>query len=115
MDIQRIRTNRRMSQAVVHGQTVYVAGQVADDTTTDVRDQARQIFRKIDALLAEAGSDRSKVLSANIWLATMSDFGEFNTEWEAWIPESATPARATVQAALVTPAHRIEIAIIAGK
>jgi enamine deaminase RidA (YjgF/YER057c/UK114 family) len=104
-----------MSQVVVHGQTVYLAGQVADDTTTGIRDQARQIFRKIDALLAEVGSDKNKVLSANVWLAAISDFGQFNSEWDVWVPEGAAPARATVQATLVTDAHRIEIAVIAGK
>ena len=115
MDIQRIRSNRRMSQAVVHGNTVYLAGQVADDTSADVRSQAKQVLQKIDALLAEAGSDKKRILSANIWLANMADFAAMNVEWEAWMPENCAPARATVQSAMVTEAHRIEIAVIAAK
>jgi enamine deaminase RidA (YjgF/YER057c/UK114 family) len=115
MTIRRIRTDRRLSQLVEHGQTLYVSGQVADDTSGDVRAQARQILRKIDVLLAEAGSDKTKLLAANIWLSAAEDFAAMSDVWEAWVPEGSAPARTTVQATLVLPAFKIEIGVIAAK
>jgi len=115
MSIRRIRTNERMSQVVVHGDTIYLAGQVADDAAADVRGQTQQVLRKIDALLSEVASDKTRVLAANICLTTMADFADMNKEWDAWVPAGSAPVRATVQAALFTPAHKIEIAIIAAK
>ena len=102
-----------MSQAVVHGDTVYLAGQVADDPSADVAGQTRQILAKIDALLAEAGSDKTRILSANIWLADISTFGEMNQVWDAWVPQGHAPARATVEAKLAAPQYRVEIGVIA--
>lgn len=115
MAIQRLRPGPRMSQAAVHGNTVYLAGQVADDTSADVRGQTRQILAKIDALLAEAGTDKTKLLSANIWLADISGFAAMNEVWDAWVPQGHTPARATVESKLATPAHLVEIGGIAAK
>lgn len=113
MSIQRLDTNRRMSQIVVYGGTVYLSGQVADDTSADLRGQIRQVFEKLEALLVRAGSGKKNILAANIWLTVMSDFEEMNKAWEDWIPEGAAPARATVEAKLISPHHRIEIALVA--
>jgi len=111
--VQRFETGRRMSQAVVHDGTVYVAGQVADDPTQDIYGQTRQVLAAIDALLATAGSDKSRILMAQIYLADMADFGAMNTVWDAWVAPGNTPARATVQAALAGPAWKIEIVVTA--
>ncbi len=115
MSVQRIQKGKWMSQAVIHAGTVYLSGQIADDISADIRRQTSQILKKIDALLGTAGSDKTKLLTANIWLADMADFAEMNREWEVWVPEGLAPARATVQATLFTPAHRIEIAVVAAQ
>ena len=116
MTIQRIQAGKRMSQAVVHGNTIYLAGQVAlDKPGGSVAEQTRNILDRIDALLKEAGSDRTKLLSATIWLADMRGFEEMNGVWDAWLPEGGAPARATVEAKLATPAFTVEIGIIAGR
>jgi enamine deaminase RidA (YjgF/YER057c/UK114 family) len=113
MAIKRINPGPRLSQAVVHGDTVYVAGQVAGDTTAGTAGQTRQILNQIEGLLAEGGSDKSKILFANVWLADMGDYNAMNGEWEAWIPKGQTPARATVEARLAAPQYRVEIACVA--
>jgi len=102
-----------MSQAVVHGTTVYLAGQVAADPSQDVAGQTRQILGQIDALLAEAGTDRSRILSANIWLADVSTFAQMNSVWDQWVDPAHPPARATVEARLAAPQYKVEIAVIA--
>ena len=102
-----------MSQAVVYGDTVYLAGQVADDPSADVAGQTQQILAKIDSLLAEAGTDKTRILSANIWLADISTFGEMNQVWDAWVPQGHAPARATVESKLAAPQYRVEIGVIA--
>lgn len=105
-----------MSQAVVHGATVYLAGQVADQTKgKSVGDQTREILAKIDGLLAEAGSDKTKILSATIYLADIATFAEMNAIWDAWVPPGHAPARATVEAKLAAPPYTVEIACIAAK
>ena len=113
MAIKRIDPGPRLSQAVVYGDTVYVAGQVAADTTADAAGQTRQILNRIDSLLAQGGSDKTKVLWANVWLADMGDYAAMNGEWESWIPKGETPARATVEAKLAAPQYRVEIACVA--
>ena len=115
MTIQRIKGGPRMSMAVVHGNTVYVAGQVADDPNADVGGQTKQILGKIDALLAEAGTDKTRILSANIWLRDISTFAQMNAVWDAWVPQGNTPARATVEAKLASPNLLVEIAVIAAR
>ena len=115
MTIQRIKGGPRMSMAVVHGNTVYVAGQVADDPNADVGGQTKQILGKIDALLAEAGTDKTRILSANIWLRDIGTFAEMNAVWDAWVPQGNTPARATVEAKLASPKLLVEIAVIAAR
>jgi enamine deaminase RidA (YjgF/YER057c/UK114 family) len=114
MSIKRLHTGPRMSQAVVHGQTVYLAGQVADQAKgKSVADQTKEILATIDRLLAEAGSDKTKLLSATIYLVDMGTFAEMNAVWEAWAPAGHAPARATVEAKLAAAAYTVEIACIA--
>ena len=111
MTIRRIQPGTRMSGAVVHGNTVYLAGLTADDATQDVKGQTRQILAKIDKLLAEAGSDKSKILSANIWLTDIGTWSQMNEVWDAWVSPGNTPARATVEARLAVPGLSVEIMV----
>jgi enamine deaminase RidA (YjgF/YER057c/UK114 family) len=113
MSIKRFQTGPRMSQAVVHGNTVYIAGQIADTPVPSVADQTKQVLAKIDRLLKEAGTDKSHLLSANIWLADISRFEEMNQVWDAWVSPGNTPARATVQSNLARPANLVEIMVVA--
>jgi len=115
MSIERFKIGPRMSQAVAHGDTLYLAGQVASDTSADVAGQTRQILGQIDALLAAAGTDKTKILSATVWLADIGTFAELNSVWDAWVAPGHTPARACVEAKLVTPAYKVEIAVIAAR
>jgi enamine deaminase RidA (YjgF/YER057c/UK114 family) len=111
--IQRFDVGPRMSEMAVHQGTVYLAGQVAEDGTQDIGGQTRQVLAAIDALLARAGSDKSKILRAQIFLADLADFAAMNAVWEAWVVPGHTPARATVQAALAQPQWKIEIVVTA--
>jgi len=104
----------RMSAAVVHNDTVYLAGQVADATKgKSVAEQTAEVLSIIDRLLAEAGSDKSKILSATIYLPDISTFAQMNGEWDKWVSAGNTPARATVEARLAAPDYKVEIAVIA--
>jgi enamine deaminase RidA (YjgF/YER057c/UK114 family) len=111
--IKRFETGPRMSQAVVHGNTVYLAGQVADDPTADVTGQTVQVLAAIDRLLAAAGTDKTRILSATIYLADIATFGQMNAAWDAWVPQGHTPARATVEARLAAPQYKVEIQVLA--
>lgn len=115
MSIQRFETNRRMSQAVIHNQTIYLAGQVAgDDAGDSVFDQTASALASVDRLLAQCKSDKANILSATVWLTDMDSFGEMNRAWEAWVAEGSAPARATVLSAkLMAPKYRVEIGIVA--
>ncbi len=113
MSITRHHTKQRMSQIVIHGDTVYLAGQVADDPGADIREQTRQVLAKIDRLLDEAGSDRQRILSAQVWLASIGHFSAMNEIWDAWIPDGHAPARACIEARLATPDLLVEIGVIA--
>ena len=116
MTIQRIKPGKRMSGAVVHGNTVYLAGQVAEKAAgQSVTEQTKEILSIIDALLAEAGTDKSKILMTNIWLTDMATFQEMNAVWDSWVSEGNSPARATVEAKLAAPQYKVEIAVIAAK
>ena len=117
MSIERIQTGPRMSQAVIHNGTVYLAGQIASGAPGgSVTEQVKDILSKIDTLLASAKSDKSKILSATIWLTDMSAFQEMNALWDAWVTPGATPARATVASPqLATPDYKVEIAVIAAQ
>lgn len=113
-DITRIEPGPRMTQALVHNGTVYLAGQVAAPGENATR-QTEAILANIDRLLAEAGSDKSRILQATIWLASMDDFAAMNAVWDAWVPQGATPARATGESRLATPDYKVEIIIIAAQ
>jgi enamine deaminase RidA (YjgF/YER057c/UK114 family) len=116
MSIRRIGVGPRMSQAVVHGETVYLAGQVATQAAgRNVTEQTREVVATIDKLLAEAGTDKTRILSATIYLADMATFAEMNAVWDAWVAPGATPARATVEAKLAAPSYAVEIACVAAK
>lgn len=113
MSIKYLKPGSRMSQATIHGSTVYVAGQVAADPVPDVKKQTAQILAQIDGLLKDAGSDKTKLLSANIWLSDVRYFPDMNSVWDAWVAAGHTPARATVEAKLAGPQYLVEIAVIA--
>jgi len=115
MTIERIKVGPRMSQAVIHGDTVYLAGQVADDPNADVADQTRQILAKIDALLAEAGTDKSKALFANVWLSDISTFDQMNEVWDEWVTPGKPPARACVESKLARPQLKVEVMLVAAR
>ena len=114
MSIRRIGVGPRMSAAVVHGDTVYLAGQVANKAKgASVAEQTREVLSIIDGLLAEAGTDKTKLVSATIWLVDMSTFAEMNGEWDKWVSAGNTPARATVEARLANPDWRVEMTGVA--
>ena len=113
MLIERINPGRRLSQAVRHGNTVYIAGTVADDTSADVKGQTRQVLAKLDTVLARVGADKSHILSATVWLANVATYDDMNSVWDAWVAEGAAPARACVEAKLAGPEYQVEIAAIA--
>ena len=113
MSIKRIETGPRMSQAVIHNGIVYLAGQVANKPVPSAEKQTKQILATIDKLLKQAGTNKSKILKANIWLSDIRFFAEMNKAWEAWAPKGNTPARATVEARLATPAYLVEIMVTA--
>jgi len=113
MPVRRIEVGPRMSQAVVHGNTVYLAGQVAANPTPSVPDQTKQILGQIDKLLKDAGSDKTKLLSATIYLSDIRTFADMNGVWDGWVSAGNTPARATVEAKLAGPQYLVEISIIA--
>jgi enamine deaminase RidA (YjgF/YER057c/UK114 family) len=115
-DIRRIGAGPRMSKAVVRGKAIYTSGQVAEKTKGgSVADQTREILALIDDLLVEAGSEKANILSATIYLSDISTFAEMNSVWDLWVDKSNPPARATVEARLVSPDYKVEIAVIAAK
>jgi enamine deaminase RidA (YjgF/YER057c/UK114 family) len=113
VSITRIEPGARLSEAVVHGGLVYLAGHVSSDPSASVGDQTREILAEIDRHLALAGTSKSKLLTVSIWLADMSTFGELNAAWDAWVDPDAKPARATVEARLASADYKVEIAGIA--
>jgi len=113
-DIKRIETGARMSQAVIHNGTVYLAGQVGNPGAS-VTEQTQQVLAQIDRLLAECGSDKTRILSAQVWMADMSQFADMNAVWDAWVPAGHAPARATGESALATPDYKVEIIVVAAQ
>jgi enamine deaminase RidA (YjgF/YER057c/UK114 family) len=113
-DITRHHTGQRMSQIVTHGNTVYLAGQVGNPGDS-VADQTRTCIEKVEKLLAEAGSDPTRILQCVIWLADMADFAEMNGVWDAWVPEGHAPARACGEAKLATPDYKVELIVTAAR
>ncbi len=114
MTITRFETGARMSQAVVHNGVVYLAGQVGEPGA-DVATQTKQVLASIDRLLALAGSDKTKILSAQIWMADMADFQKMNAVWDAWVAPGHAPARATGESRLAGPEYLVEIIVTAAQ
>lgn len=111
-DIRRIEPGSRMSEAVIHGNVIYTAGIVADAMVgQSVFEQTKEVLEQIDAILAKAGSDKTRILKANIWLTDIATFDQMNKAWDAWIVAGKTPARATVEAKLAAPGYDVEIMI----
>ena len=116
MSIQRFGVGPRMSKAVAHGSLVFLAGQVAVEAKgQSVTEQTKDILGQIDAILKDAGTDKTKLISANIWLSDMATFAEMNAVWDGWVSQGNTPARATVEAKLAAPEYTVEIAVIAAR
>ena len=116
MKVERHHTGARMSQIVVHGDTIYLAGIVANASKgRGVTEQTREILTTIDAYLAQVDSDKSKILSATIYLADIGYFAEMNAVWDDWVGPGETPARATVEAKLAAPDYKVEIMVTAAK
>jgi enamine deaminase RidA (YjgF/YER057c/UK114 family) len=116
MTIQRFETGPRMSQVVVHGDTVYLAGIVAHNSAGEsVTKQTQEVLSIIDSHLAKAGTDKSKLLSTTIYITDMKNFAEMNAVWDGWVSPGNTPARATVEVNLAGPKYGVEIMVIAAK
>ena len=113
MTIFRHNVGKRLSEIVVHGNTVYLAGEVPDDTSKDIAGQTEEVLAKIEKLLKQVNSDKSKLLSAQIFLPNMADFAAMNAVWEKWVVPGQTPARATIEAKLANPAYKVEIMCVA--
>ena len=116
MKIERHETGPRMSKAVIHGDTVYLAGIVADSPKgKSVAEQTKNVLSQIDGFLALAGTDKTKLLSANIWITDMANFAEMNSVWDSWVSPGNTPARATVEAKLASPDYKVKIMVVAAR
>lgn len=111
--LQRFHVGPRLSETAVYNGIIHLAGQVPDDPSQDIRGQTAQVLAMVDRLLTEAGSDRSRILMAQIFLTDIADIGAMNEVWDAWIPQGHTPPRATVQAALANATWKIEIVVTA--
>jgi enamine deaminase RidA (YjgF/YER057c/UK114 family) len=116
MKIERHETGPPMSKAVIHGDTVYLAGILADSPKRkNMGEQTSNILSQIDGFLAMAGTNKTKLLSANIWITDMAQFAEMNTVWDTWVSPGNTPARATVEAKLASPDYKVEIMVVAAR
>ncbi len=111
--VQRFDVGTRLSEMAVHNGVCYLAGQVAGDNSQDITGQTRQVLASIDALLARAGSDKSKLLMVQIFIKDLADFPAMNAVWEAWLPAGNAPPRATVQANMAKPEWRVEMVVTA--
>tara|TARA_R110001606_G_scaffold189084_1_gene336950 strand:+ start:825 stop:1178 length:354 start_codon:yes stop_codon:yes gene_type:complete len=111
--IERMEVGQRMSRIVKHNETVYLCGQVGADANTDITEQTRTMLDKVDVLLEQAGTDKSYILSATIYLRDMKDFTAMNAVWDSWIPEGHAPARACVEARLARSELLVEISVVA--
>jgi enamine deaminase RidA (YjgF/YER057c/UK114 family) len=112
-DIDRIDCGPRISEAVVTGTRIYCSGMIPENTSLDVTGQVQQALAEIDSLLAKGGSDKTRILTATIWLADIADFAVLNAVWDGWVVPGQTPARATVQARLNDPRMKVEIMVVA--
>jgi enamine deaminase RidA (YjgF/YER057c/UK114 family) len=115
MDIKRLHVGKTLSEAAIHNGTVYLAGQIAEDTTQNITGQTREVLGHIDRLLAEAGSDKSRILMCQIMLADIKDFDGMNAVWNEWVAAGNSPPRATVEAELAKPEWLVEIIVTAAQ
>ena len=113
MEIKRIHVGKRLSEIAIHNGTVYLAGQIAEDTAQGIEGQMREVLGHVDRLLGEAGSDKSCILMCQIFIADMANFAGMNAVWDEWVPQGHTPPRATVEAKLANPACLVEVCITA--
>ena len=113
MTIQRFETSARMSRTVIHNNTIYLCGQVAEDRHADITGQTETMLAKVDKLLEDAGSSREHILSATLYIKDMTDFQGMNAVWDNWVPEGHAPARACVQASMAAPELLVEISVVA--
>ncbi len=115
MAIERLHVGPRLSEAAIHNGVVYLAGQVAEDTALDITGQTQQVLDAVDRLLAECGSDKTRILQAMIFVKTMADFAGMNAVWDKWVVHGQTPPRATVESKLARPEFLVEIKIVAAQ
>jgi len=115
MEIKRLHVGKRLSEVAIHNQTVYLAGQIAEDKSKDIKGQTEEVLGHVDRLLAEAGSDKTCILSCQIYLSDLKNFPGMNEVWDAWVPNGHTPPRATVEAKLADPAWLIEVVVVAAQ
>lgn len=113
MTIEYHDSNARMSQATIHNGTIYLAGQVPSDPSADMRGQTEQVLGRIDTLLAQVGSSKENLLSAQIWVTSMSEFDQMNAAWDAWVAPGRPPVRVATEAKLGKPEWKVEIMVIA--
>jgi enamine deaminase RidA (YjgF/YER057c/UK114 family) len=113
MEIKRLHVGKRLSEIAIHNGTVYLAGQIAENTSQDIVGQTREVLGFVDRLLTEAGSDKTRILSCQIYISDMANFAGMNEVWDAWVVAGHTPPRATVEAKLANPACLVEIVITA--
>lgn len=115
MSIERIGSTERMSKIVKHNGTIYLCGQTASDAAWDIKEQTQRCLDKVDALLAEAGSERNKILSVTIYVRDMKDFAGMNEVWDAWVADGEKPARACVEARMARPDILVELCVVAAQ
>ena len=115
MEIKRLHLGKRLSEVTIHNGTVYLAGQIASDATQDITGQTRDVLRQIDSLLADAGTDKTRILMLQIFISDLANFPAMNEVYDAWIVQGHQPPRATVEAKLATPAHLVEIVVTAAQ
>lgn len=115
MTIQRLHVGKRLSEVAIHNGTIYLAGQLAEDVTQNIKGQTKESLAHIDRLLAEAGSDKHHILSCQIYLADVKDFDDMNEVWDTWVSAGNAPPRATVEAKLARPENLIEIIVVAAQ
>jgi enamine deaminase RidA (YjgF/YER057c/UK114 family) len=113
MEIKRLHVGKRLSEATIHNGTVYLAGQIASDTSQDIVGQTREVLGAIDRLLAEAGTDKTRILMAQIYISDMANFPRMNEVYDTWVVQGLTPPRATVEAKLANPACLVEVVVTA--
>ncbi|WP_151634064.1 RidA family protein [Noviherbaspirillum aerium] len=115
MEIQRLHVGKTLSELAIHNGTIYLAGQIAEDLTQNIEGQTREVLGHIDRLLAEAGSDKSRILMCQIYIADIKDFAGMNSVWNEWVAEGNSPPRATVQAKLAKPEWLVEMVVTAAQ